>query len=169
MKGLLIGLAMVAVMPQTVMEYSNRQPKMPETVQEYMDRGRAETQKRQRPKEQPHTDAFEVSAVNDAPTEEKAVNEPKIEGMTFYATMELTAYIETGNCCADGVYPEVGYTAACNDPALWHRWVYIEGVGARYIHDTGGMASDVIDVYVGDYNSAIQFGRQTANVYVMEE
>ena len=169
MKGLLIGLAMVAAMPQTVMEYSNRHPKMPETVQEYMDRGRAETQNRQRPKEQPQGDVFEALAVNDAPTEEIAVNEPKIEGMTFYANMELTAYIETGNCCADGVYPEVGYTAACNDPALWHRWVYIDGVGTRYIHDTGGMGYGVIDVYVGDYNSAIQFGRQTANVYLMEE
>ena len=56
MKGFIIGLAMVAAMPQTVMEYSGKLPKMPETVQEYMDRGREETQKRRKPKETPHTD-----------------------------------------------------------------------------------------------------------------
>ena len=85
---------------------------------------------------------------------------------TYYGTMQLTAYAATGNACADGVYPQVGYTAACNDPNLWHKWVYIEGVGDRYIHDTGGMSSSVIDIYMGDYSTCIQFGRQSANVYV---
>lgn len=90
------------------------------------------------------------------------------QDMTYYSNMELTAYVWTGNPCADSVYPEVGYTAACNDPYLWHKWVYIEGIGKRYIHDTGGMASNVIDIYVGDYDSAVQFGRQGAAVYVLE-
>lgn len=89
-------------------------------------------------------------------------------GKTYAGHYELTAYIETGNACADGVYPQVGYTVACNDPALWHKWIYIDGIGERYVHDTGGMASNVIDVYVGDYDTAVQFGRQSADVYIVE-
>lgn len=81
---------------------------------------------------------------------------------------ELTAYIETGSPCADGVYPQVGYTVACNDPALWHKWIRIEGYGNYYVHDTGGMASDVIDIFMGSYDEAIQFGRRTAEVYIID-
>jgi 3D (Asp-Asp-Asp) domain-containing protein len=81
----------------------------------------------------------------------------------------LTAYIATGNPCADGVYPQVGYTVASNDPNLWHRWIRIEGYGDYYVHDTGGMASNVIDIFVGSYDEAIQFGRRTADVYIIGE
>lgn len=88
---------------------------------------------------------------------------------SYAGSYELTAYIETGYPCADGVYPQVGYTAACNDPALWHKWVHIEGYGDYYIHDTGGMASNVIDIFVGSYDEAIQFGRREAEVYVIGE
>ena len=87
---------------------------------------------------------------------------------TYYGSMTITAYAPTGSACADGAYPSVGYTAASNDPNLWHRWVYIEGVGDRYIHDTGGMGSGVIDVYVGSYEEAVQFGSWTGEVYVYE-
>ena len=81
---------------------------------------------------------------------------------------ELTAYIETGNPCADGVYPTVNHTAACNDPALWHKWIHIEGYGDYYVHDTGGMASNVIDIFVSSYDEAIQFGRQYGEVYIID-
>jgi 3D (Asp-Asp-Asp) domain-containing protein len=90
------------------------------------------------------------------------------DNYTFYATYSLTAYCATGNPCADGVYPSVGYTVACNDPSLWHRWIYIEGMGQYYVHDVGGMPSyNIIDVYLGTYDACIQFGRQSANVYLM--
>lgn len=92
-------------------------------------------------------------------------NQKKIE---YAGTYELTAYIETGNPCADGEYPQTGHTAACNDPALWHKWIEIEGYGAYYVHDTGGMASNVIDIFVGSYDEAIQFGRRNAEVYIIE-
>lgn len=81
---------------------------------------------------------------------------------------ELTAYIATGNPCADGVYPSTWWTAACNDPALWHKTIHIEGYGDFYVHDTGGMASNVIDIFVGSYDEAINFGRKYAEVYVYE-
>ena len=89
------------------------------------------------------------------------------EGMTFAGTYELTAYTATGNPTADGTMPSVGVTVACNDPSLWHRWIYIEGYGTYYCHDTGGMSVNVIDIFVGSYDEAIQFGRRSANVYLV--
>jgi 3D (Asp-Asp-Asp) domain-containing protein len=89
------------------------------------------------------------------------------EGMTFAGTYELTAYTTTGNPTADGTMPSVGVTVACNDPSLWHRWIYIEGYGTYYCHDTGGMSVNVIDIFVGSYDEAIQFGRRSANVYLV--
>lgn len=88
-------------------------------------------------------------------------------GYTYVGGYELTAYEWTGRPCADGVYPSTGYTAACNDSRLWHKWVYIEGYGTYYVHDVGGMASNVIDIYMGDYDTCIQFGRQYGQVYII--
>lgn len=98
----------------------------------------------------------------------KQRQEEKIVKEVYMGNYELTAYIETGNPCADGEYPQVGYTAACNDPDLWHKWVHIEGYGDYYIHDTGGMASNVIDIFVGSYDEAIQFGRRQGEVYIID-
>ena len=103
--------------------------------------------------------------------EEEPVEEEIVESeqtSSVVGTYELTAYIATGNPCADGVYPQVGYTAACNDPNLWHKWVHIDGYGDYFIHDTGGMASNVIDIFVSSYDEAIQFGRRTATVSIID-
>lgn len=81
---------------------------------------------------------------------------------------ELTAYTWTGNTCANGEYPTDGVTIASNTLPLGTR-VYIEGLGERVVQDTGGMGSGVIDVYMDSYDACIQFGRQNAEVYVLEE
>jgi len=86
---------------------------------------------------------------------------------TYYACYQLTAYCATGNPCADGTYPSVGYTVASNDPNLWHKWICIEGYGNYYVHDTGGMSSNVIDVFMGSYGECINFGRRSANIYII--
>ena len=87
----------------------------------------------------------------------------------YYSTKELTAYTATGNACADGVYPSAGYSAASNDPNLWHKWVHIEGYGDFYIHDTGGMSTNVIDIYMNTRSECIQFGRKKGvSVYVYD-
>ena len=62
--------------------------------------------------------------------------------------------------------PSAGYTVASNDPNLWHKWIYIEGYGDYYVHDRGGMASNVIDIFMGSYSECIQFGRRSANIYI---
>jgi 3D (Asp-Asp-Asp) domain-containing protein len=91
------------------------------------------------------------------------------EAGTFLGTYTLTAYEETGSCCADGVYPVRGYTIACNDSRLWHRWVYIEGYGTYFCHDTGGMPSPyIIDIDLGSASDCIAFGRRVANVYLVD-
>lgn len=98
--------------------------------------------------------------------EEQEVVQEDTKAYYYYGTKELTAYCATGNPCADGVYPSVGYTVASNDKNLWHKWVYIEGIGDRYVHDTGGMGVNVIDVYMSSYSECISFGRQSADIYV---
>ena len=93
------------------------------------------------------------------------VKEPQ---MTFYSEMEMTAYVATGNPCADGVYPEVGWTVACNDPNLWHKTIFIVGYGTRYVHDTGGMSSNVIDLFVSTESEAYEIGRRDVEVYIID-
>ena len=86
---------------------------------------------------------------------------------TYLGTYELTAYAWTGNRCANGNYPTLNYTIASNSIPMGSR-VYIEGYGEFVVEDTGGMSSNVIDVYMGDYSTCIQFGRRTADVYLID-
>lgn len=96
---------------------------------------------------------------------ESAENTP--EGMTYLGDYQLTAYEWTGNPCANGNYPTEGYTIASNTLPIGTR-VYIEGIGERTVEDTGGMAGNVIDIYMGDPSTCVQFGRQSGAVYVIE-
>lgn len=128
-------------------------------------------------KEEPERAEIEILEQyrTEAKTATPADAEPKEEIITasepvqqYAGNYELTAYIATGNPCADGDFPQTGFTAACNDPKLWHKYVNIDGYGTFYIHDTGGMASNVIDIFVDSYDEAIQFGRRSADVYILE-
>lgn len=97
-------------------------------------------------------------------TELHAAESP--EGMTYLGYYQLTAYEATGNACANGNMPTVGYTVACNSLALGTR-IYIEGHGYYTVEDRGGMGSNVIDIYLGDVGECYAFGRQGANVYLV--
>lgn len=108
-----------------------------------------------------------VKQVNLA-TPKPQLTEAKEPEMTFYANMEMTAYVATGNPCADGVFPEVGWTVACNDPNLWHKTIFIKGYGTRYVHDTGGMSSNVIDLFVSTESEAYEIGRRDVEVYIID-
>lgn len=90
-------------------------------------------------------------------------------GMIYMGTYQITAYEETGNNCANGNYPTVGYTAACNT-LPFGTTVYIEGIGYRVIEDRGAdwHQSNWIDVYMGDVWSCNQFGVQYLDVWVVE-
>lgn len=104
-------------------------------------------------------------------TPTSAIEEPKKAkkpNMTYFGTMATTGYLATGSPCADGAYPEVGYTVACNDSRLWHKKIYIEGIGIRYVHDTGGMPIDVLDVFVGSLEEAYSITSYNRKVYIVE-
>ena len=92
-----------------------------------------------------------------------------IEDKEYVGEYTLTGYVDTGNACADGVYPCEGVTVACNDPKLWHKNIYIEGYGLFYVHDTGAMNNNVIDIFVCSKAEAYQIGGKKAKVYVIEE
>ena len=109
-----------------------------------------------------------VEPEEEAPEEEWAEDVGEPTGLSYYGGFELTAYIDTGCPCADGAYPQAGYTVASNDPNLWHRWIYIDGYGTYYVHDTGGMSASCLDIFMGSYDEAIQFGRQYGEVYLVE-
>ena len=88
-------------------------------------------------------------------------------GMTPLGNYQLTAYEWTGSPCANGNYPTEGYTVACNSLPLGTK-IYIEGYGTYTVEDRGGMGSNVIDIYLGDAGECVQFGRQNAQVYIVE-
>lgn len=119
-------------------------------------------------KEEPKTATKEVR--KELRTEERTTEAPTTEAQKkkYVGEYELTAYIATGSPCADGNFPQVGWTVASNDPQLWHKKILIEGYGEYYVHDTGGMSVSTLDVFVGSYDEAIQFGRRSAAVYILE-
>lgn len=79
---------------------------------------------------------------------------------------ELTAYTWTGNTMANGEWPYVG-AVACNSIPLG-TVIEIEGYGRFKVCDTGGMGNNVVDIYMNSYDECIQFGRRTANVYIVK-
>lgn len=103
-----------------------------------------------------------------APSQSVASAENTPEGMTYLGDYQLTAYEWTGSPCANGNYPTEGYTIASNTLPIGTR-VYIEGIGERTVEDTGGMAGNVIDIYMGDPGTCVQFGRQSGAVYIIPE
>ena len=89
----------------------------------------------------------------------------------FYDHKKLSAYEWTGSPCADGVYPQKGFTVASNDPNLWHKWINIDGYGRFYVHDRMAqrMGTGIIDIYLGAPAECAKFGRQEADIYIYYE
>ena len=85
----------------------------------------------------------------------------------YLGTYRCTGYVATGNACASGVMPESGVTIASNSLPMGTR-VYIEGIGERVVEDTGGMSSNVIDVFVDSTSEAYALTGDY-EVYVIEE
>ena len=106
--------------------------------------------------------------VQEQPTVEVAEETTVASGDGYLGNYELTAYTWTGDPCANGNYPTGGYTVASNTLPLGTK-VYIEGIGERVVEDKGGMAGNVIDIYIdGSTQDALNFGRQNADVYIVE-
>lgn len=105
----------------------------------------------------------EIQAVESEPAEEESTEE-----LEYLGTYEMTAYEWTGSPCANGNYPEVGYTVACNSLPLGTT-VYIEGVGYRVVEDRGAEwhGSNWMDLYLGDVDSCYAWGVRSVDVYIV--
>lgn len=88
------------------------------------------------------------------------------EEMELLGTWRITAYAETGYCCANGNYPTIGYTIACNSLPFGTK-VYIEGVGCRIVEDRGPeyLGSEWCDLYLENYSDCVQWGDQYRKVW----
>ena len=86
----------------------------------------------------------------------------------FHGHFVLTAYEWTGAPCANGAFPTVGYTVACNSLPLGTR-VYVDGIGERVVEDRGASwhYSNWMDIYLGDVSSCNAFGVREADVYIL--
>lgn len=87
--------------------------------------------------------------------------------ITFWATLNTSAYVPTGNPTASGLYPKEGITCAAN---------YIHGIyvpfGTQielpdgkilYVEDRfhPDYGYDALDIFMESYEEAIKFGRRS--------
>ena len=81
------------------------------------------------------------------------------EEMELLGEWRITAYAETGYPCANGNYPTLGYTVACNSLPFGTE-VYIDGVGFRTVEDRGPgwLVSEWCDLYLGEHDACVQWG-----------
>ena len=110
-------------------------------------------------------DAGEIEEVDE---NTDSVNESGNESLEYIGSFDMTAYEWTGNPCANGNFPTVGYTVACNSLPLGTQ-VYIEGVGYRVVEDRGAeWHSDYwMDLYLGDVDACYEWGVRTVDVYIV--
>lgn len=82
----------------------------------------------------------------------------------------ITAYTWTGYPCANGSYPQAGYTVACNSLPMG-TIVYIEGVGIRTVEDRGpaSMGDAWVDIYMDTVDECVQWGSQSRQVWRIKE
>lgn len=92
------------------------------------------------------------------------------EEMELLGEWRVTAYAETGYCCANGNYPTLGYTVACNSLPFGTQ-VYIDGVGIRTVEDRGPawLGDAWCDLYLGEYTACVQWGDQRRRVWRVKE
>ena len=85
-------------------------------------------------------------------------NEQDIK-MTYLGKFTLTYYCISGTT-ASGLHTMENITVAVDPDVIpLHTALYIDGLGARLAHDTGGaIKGNKIDIYVNDYDKAIQNG-----------
>lgn len=104
--------------------------------------------------------------------ENKTVEPPKDAGNRKYV---ITAYCPCQKCCgktdgitASGVKAVQGVTIATDKSIPFGTKIYIDGIGERIVQDRGGaIKGNRIDLYFSDHQSALNFGRQTKEVIIL--
>ena len=87
----------------------------------------------------------------------------------------ITAYCACVQCCgkndgitASGVKAVEGVTVATDKSIPFGTKIYIDGVGERIVQDRGGaIKGNRIDLYFENHQSALNFGRQTKRVTIL--
>ena len=100
--------------------------------------------------------------------ERRKAEEERLANKQFWANAQMTAYEWTGKKCANGNWPVVGQTVACNSlPLGTHVW--IDGIGERIVEDRGASwhSADWMDLYLGDVSACDAFGVQRRAVYIL--
>lgn len=109
-------------------------------------------------------------------TTPKAEKAEKVEQQYKTETFVLTAYCACVKCCgksdgitATGVRAREGVTVAADTRKLpFGTKIYIDGVGERIVQDRGGaIKGNRIDVYFDTHQEALNFGRQTKQVTIL--
>ena len=110
------------------------------------------------------TTVYDVDDDYDTVQSQPASNNYETYNQSYSGTYIITAYTWTGNTMANGEYPYVGCAASSDFPI--GTTLYIEGIGTYVVNDVCP-TSGVIDLYMNTYDECIQFGRKSANVYVI--
>lgn len=97
---------------------------------------------------------------------------------SYVATAYTAGFESTGKRPGDAGYGitasgddvREGYTVACPPELAFGTRLEIEGVGERVCTDRGGaIKGKRIDVYIADLREALEFGRQTVEVRIINE
>ena len=109
-------------------------------------------------------------------TVEEPTRRTKTEKTVSQGTLyTITAYCPCVKCCgktdgitASGVKAVEGVTVATDKSIPFGTKIYIDGVGERIVQDRGGaIKGNKIDLYFDDHQSALNFGRQTKQVTIL--
>ncbi|SMC38140.1 3D domain-containing protein [Papillibacter cinnamivorans] len=122
-------------------------------------------------------------AIAEAPGEAEKIDEAIIRDLTYAGTYTVTAYSADYACC--GKYPDdpaYGITAsgttATEGTTVASDWdvlppgtvIYIDGIGDRIVEDLGsGIDGTDLDLYFEDYDTALEFGVQKLDVWIVGE
>lgn len=87
----------------------------------------------------------------------------------------ITAYCPCVKCCgktdgitASGEKAIQGVTVAMNKTIPFGTKIYIDGIGERIVQDRGGaIKGNKIDLYFDSHEKALEFGRQTKQVTIL--
>lgn len=87
----------------------------------------------------------------------------------------ITAYCHCSKCCgktngitASGVKAVQGVTVAMSKDIPFGTKIYIDGIGERIVQDRGGaIKGNRIDLYFDSHQEALNFGRQTKDVTIL--
>lgn len=117
-----------------------------------------------------------TDADTETPVEQEAPQEEYTEDTSsngeYLGTYTLTAYCGCEACngrnagiTAMGVEPSEGWTVACNSLPLGTQ-ISING-NTYEVQDTGNMDDGTIDIFMNSHDEALNFGVQSADVYVI--